>query len=985
MTRETRLFGAVAPEPEPSISLDLDFLLGRLLAEGVEVETGANHPILLDDEEKIWLIETGQVNVFSVRLADGGEAIDRRHVLASGAGDLLFGVGMGGGEECAGLLAVSSAGARIRALPKRRWQELSRESRYRDQAAALLDHWLAALSRGVAGANRPARSVDLTVGEEAALPPGAGARTYGGPLWVKQLDGETRLFGDARLPAWSAGAIVPIASGGWLESSAGARVMPFSTAEYLAQDPHGAALARFHRAMILFVAIRRRDERLADAARLRKKQENDRVQVGATFVELASVLDGAARPTPVDDTGDALYAASRIVCYALGVDLGPAPTATRRNADPIVRIARASGLRVRQVALRDRWWRGDHGPLVAFRGEKRDPVALLPTSATSYDLVEPGSGARTRLTDATARDLEPFAYTFYRRLPTEKLRIRDLLRFGMFGCRRDLITIAITGLAAAVLALATPLATGLVFDTIIPGAQRSQLLQVALTLMVAEIAIALFDGARSFAILRVEGRLGGALQTALWDRLLDLPAKFFRDFSSGDLATRAAGVDEIRRALSATAVGTMISGTFSIVSAALLFYYDPHLAWFAVGLVAIAVVVALVNAARQLRLQRPLAELHGKLEGLVLQLINGVAKLRVAAAEQRAFARWAQPFAEQRRLGLRARAPLRVWSAIYPIAAMMVVYWVLGTEEGQNGLSTGRFIAFCAAFSTFLANTLDACQSTLNLIDIGPTFDRLRPIIETIPEIDKDLGDPGPLTGEIEIAHVSFRYGDDGPLILDDVSLTIRPGEFVALVGASGSGKSTLLRLLLGFEKPSAGTIYYNGQDLSGLDVGEVRRQMGVVLQNGKLLTGDILSNINGSSAHLTIDDAMSAARRAGFDRDLEQMPMGLHTFVSEGGSTLSGGQRQRLLIARSIVRNPRILFFDEATSALDNRTQAIVSDSVEKLEATRIVIAHRLSTILNADRIVVLEGGRMVQSGTYTELVKQPGPFAELAKRQLA
>jgi ATP-binding cassette subfamily C protein len=313
----------------------------------------------------------------------------------------------------------------------------------------------------------------------------------------------------------------------------------------------------------------------------------------------------------------------------------------------------------------------------------------------------------------------------------------------------------------------------------------------------------------------------------------------------------------------------------------------------------------------------------------------------------------------------------------------MVIYWAL--MHGEGGPSTGRFIAFSAAFTAFLGNTLEACRSTVAMMQIAPIYERLRPIVTSLPEIQPGKSDPGTLTGEIEMVHVSFRYREDGPWVLDDVSLAIRPGELVAVVGGSGSGKSTLLRLLIGFEQPQSGTIYYDGQDLAGLDAGEVRRQTGVVLQNGKLFTGDILSNIIGSAANLTATDALEAACMAGLDRDLASMPMGLHTLVSEGGATLSGGQRQRLLIARAIVHRPRILLLDEATSALDNRTQATVSTSIDKLEATRVVIAHRLSTILHADRIIVLAGGRIVQTGTYAELIKEDGPFAELARRQLA
>ena len=232
--------------------------------------------------------------------------------------------------------------------------------------------------------------------------------------------------------------------------------------------------------------------------------------------------------------------------------------------------------------------------------------------------------------------------------------------------------------------------------------------------------------------------------------------------------------------------------------------------------------------------------------------------------------------------------------------------------------------------------------------------------------------------------HASFRYSSDSPLVLRDVSFTIRPGEFVAFTGTSGSGKSTLIRLLLGFEQPLSGAIYYDGQDFAGLDLQEVRKQMGVVLQSGKLLAGDLLTNIVGNSP-LTVEDAWDAARVSGMEEDIKALPMGMYTMVAEGGKTLSGGQRQRLMIARAVVNRPRILLLDEATSALDNRTQDIVSQALEGMRATRIVVAHRLSTIINADRIFVLDQGVIAESGTYNELLQKNGIFAELAKRQIA
>ncbi|HEV2846753.1 MAG TPA: ATP-binding cassette domain-containing protein, partial [Thermoanaerobaculia bacterium] len=387
-----------------------------------------------------------------------------------------------------------------------------------------------------------------------------------------------------------------------------------------------------------------------------------------------------------------------------------------------------------------------------------------------------------------------------------------------------------------------------------------------------------------------------------------------------------------------------------------------------------------------LRHQRALLELQGRIAGLLFGLIHGISKLRVAGAEARAFARWAEAFAEQRRKTLSAQRAANAqiaFNAVYGVLTSLTIFAVVGFSV-EEAMPIGEFLAFNAAFGQFLAATLSLVGTLSTVLVMVPVYERLQPILETLPEVDESKAEPGELAGEIEFSHVSFRYQADGPTILDDVSFRAAPGEFLALVGPSGAGKSTCLRLILGFEQPTSGSIYFDGQDLSGLAVQSVRRQIGVVLQTGRPMAGSIYSNIVGSS-NLGIDAAWEAARMAGLEEDIKSMPMGMHTVISEGAETFSGGQKQRILIARAIVHRPRIILFDEATSALDNRTQEIVSRSLEGLKATRIVIAHRLSTIQNADRIYVIEGGRVVEEGTYQDLLHRGGPFTRLAERQIA
>lgn len=898
-------------------------LVSRLSSFGDVLEGGANHPFLLADKAALWLVTAGRVDIFSVHVEINGELSGRHYLFSAGVGQILCGVGLSAGDQPVALLAVSSPDTVLRKLNLAQLLTLAADTpgaSEQQTAPALLSIWLGLLGQSI------------SIGESTRQP----------------------------LP---------------LPNLAAAQGMPALA----------AALADAHRMLLAALESWQNRERESERARLRALAEAEPRLVNQSIDVLTSVLtDKGPQSGWSSDPTQPLLTACKRVWAALGVEPSslPSPGPQQSDRDPLLALSYLSRLRLRQVILRGEWWRGDHGPLVASRNEDRRPVALIPSSPRSYDLYDEERGTRERVTEAVAQSLAPIAHSFYRRLPERPLNLWDLLRFGLAGTRQDLLSIVFFGLGSGLLAVVPPFITGLLFDTIIPGAQRGQLVQVCLALVVSALSVALFEVARSLTILRVEGKLNVSLNAAIWDRLLGLPARFFRSYTAGDLTQRAFGFQQMCRELSAHTIGTVMAGLYGLCNAGLMFAYDWQHASAGLVLVLVAVAITITSGFYQVRLQRPLATLRGRLGSMVLQLLNGIAKLRVTGAETRAFSGWAKEFAQLRRRTLRARAPLQVFDAVYPLVTLMVIYSIVG--QSPAGRSAGTFLGFLAAFQTFLTMTMQSCKTVLRLANLVPLYDRIRPLLTNVPEVEEKKAFPGLLKGEIELAHVTFRYREESPPILDDISLRIEPGEFVAITGPSGSGKSTLLRLLLGFEKPTSGAIYYDRQDLTSLDVGEVRRQLGVVLQDGKLMAGSIFNNIVGS-ANLTAQDAKEAARMAGFDRDLERLPMGLHTFIDEGGASLSGGQRQRLLIARAVVRRPRILFFDEATSALDNQTQAAVTESINRLAATRVVIAHRLSTIVDADRIIVLQAGRIVQSGTYAELIKQSGPFADLARRQMA
>lgn len=757
---------------------------------------------------------------------------------------------------------------------------------------------------------------------------------------------------------------------------------------WLLPDPGWSDLEKFHRNTLNAIRFHRDEINRKEYERIKRQGVADQLQIDSSLRKLSGILM-PDEETVYSKSDDPLIDVCNRVAHPLGITIiAPPQQATpRKMKDPLAEIARASRIRVRKVALKGDWWQQDNGSMVAFIEESGEPVALIQKSSGSYQMYNPsGGGSLIPVTKRVAGNIDPFAYVMYRSLPSTLIKGKDLLLFAARGRWGDIFVVILTGLAGGILGLLTPIITGIIFDTIIPEAEISKLLMLALALLIGAVSTAIFGFTRSIAMLRIEGRMDQHVQAAVWDRLLELPVPFFREYTSGDLADRAMGINLIRQTLSGSAINAMLSGIFSIFNLMLLFWYSTKLAFVALGLTFFAILFVVLASFYQLRYLRLLAGVSGKLTGLLLECVTGIAKFRVSGSEGRVFAQWAAKFAEQKELSRKSATVKNIvetFSSVYPVISSVIIFMMIVSYSKQSPMSTGSFLAFNSSFGQFLQAVLGVAMSVISSASIMPLYQRCKPILETLPETDETKSYPGELTGEIEVSGLTFRYIPDGPLILDDVSLRAKPGEFIALVGASGCGKSTLLRLLLGFEKAGSGGIFYDGQDVSTLDIRSVRQQMGVVLQNGQVMSGDIFTNIVGSSL-LTIDDAWEAARMAGLEPDIRSMPMEMHTVISQGGGTLSGGQRQRLLIARALVARPRILFFDEATSALDNMTQSIVIASLEQLNNTRIVIAHRLSTIIRADRIYVLDQGRVVQCGTYNELIAQDGFFAEHAKRQI-
>jgi NHLM bacteriocin system ABC transporter ATP-binding protein len=975
-------------------------LIRALGGTAAESAASGERPLRLEPG-RAWTVRSGRIDVFAVVLQDGEPVGSRIHLFRAEVGDALLGAAPGAGLA---LVGIGAAGTTVAEIDLDGVRALG--PAFHPDVAEFLHNWIGHLYEGLSLDGRVPRHRTLELGEQVEVDARGCVRSAERVAWLSQVAGTSLLAGRGA-GAVGQGTLLPITREAWVVAAEPSTLRLDDTGALLA-DAAGsgpervwAALEELHALVLELVAGQQRAQAAAHAERVRQQQRANQATMAGAISRLAVTVEpGGDRPLirfrPQDEgerEEDSLVPAFRLVAAAQGIAVDDLHRGHDhlQYKDPIAALARACRVRTRRVALRAGWWKHDNGPLLARLNERKRAVALLPLPGGGYEMVDPFARTQTRVDAAVADTLGPFGHSMYRPFEPDPLTGRDLLRFTMYGCRRDVLTVLAVGLAMAGLGLITPMATATLFNTIIPGAERGQLLQLTLVLVLAAVATAVFHMVRGIALLRIESKGGSALQAAVWDRLLALPLPFFRDYTAGELAVRAMAVEEMRVILSGAAVTVLLGSLFSLTNFGLLFYYDVSLAKVAALLIGVATLASVAIALLQLKSQRAILGLRSRTSGLVLQLLSGIGKLKIAGREVHGFGLWARMFSEQRERQFRNRTLgnlLSVFNAAFPVAATLTLFALAGARVGSTApdvvpIEMGDLLGFLAAFNMALSATLSSSGALLGALSTIPLYEHIKPILRTTPEVHGGKHNPGELTGAVELQHVTFRYHADGAPVLRDVSIRIRPGEFVAFVGPSGSGKSTTLRLLLGFESPESGSVSYDEQDLAGLDLQAIRRQIGVVVQNAKLMAGDIFTNIVGSST-ATLDEAWEAARMAGLDEDIKEMPMGMHTVVSDGGGTLSGGQRQRLMIARALVRRPRLLYFDEATSALDNRTQEIVTRSLDRLKVTRIVVAHRLSTIRNADRIYVIEAGSVVESGTYDELFAHGGAFTQLAQRQL-
>lgn len=645
----------------------------------------------------------------------------------------------------------------------------------------------------------------------------------------------------------------------------------------------------------------------------------------------------------------------------------------------------ATGIMSRKITLRDNWWVEAVDPILCKTVNDDIYVLLYPKGLGGYEFVNPQTRRYEKVDGKNSKLFDRTAIAFYKPFPDEKISFRKLIKYMIESISKAETAYVICISAAIGLAgMILPMINGIIYDRVIPSGTIADLMPIAALLIGSFLSIITAGLLKDLLIARINSKVICKVQSAAWARVLKLPASFFKKYTTGEVLQKIKALEQVSALLSGSTLAVSLSAVFSFVYLYQIAVIAPKLMFPTVLIIIVLLSFSFTVSMLEARQQRKLSDKSAELSGVVYQLLQGISKIKIAGARVRAFSIWADKYSKKANVQYSPNIILTISNAIYSsfsIATNILIYLLVARSD----MTPAQYIAFNTAFGAFILSLTQFHSIVRQISLIKSNFNIARPILDELPEDTGGKARPGSLSGNIDVHNISFRYTEDGPLILDNLSLSIKQGEYVALVGASGCGKSTLMRILLGFEKPQKGAVYYDNQELSGLDIHSIRQQIGVVMQNATLFADDIFSNIAVCAPQITMEEAWQVAEKAGMADDIRAMPMGMFTILSEDGGGISGGQKQRLMIARALASNPQIIMFDEATSALDNITQSIVVETLNNMSCTRIVIAHRLSTVINCDRIIVLDQGKIVEEGSFKELMEKKGLFARMAERQIA
>ncbi len=715
---------------------------------------------------------------------------------------------------------------------------------------------------------------------------------------------------------------------------------------------------------------------------IRLRKQNDEQAFDRTFRNIAGAVTGDKSAQMMDEVEKTQNAIDDILRY-YHVRKKDIPKKMETVEEKLDFALHSAGVMYRRVELTKGWHKDAFGAMLGYRKRDGSPVALLPFGMSHYTYLDDLTGKMTIIDDRNEELFEKEAYAFYRPFPLKKLGIVDLAKYIVQVIEPvDYVLIILATLVVALVGLLTPRINLFLFRDVIDSGDVSLLAVTAVFLLCASWGGLLLGAAKSLISTRIDTKMSICVEAATMMRILSLPAGFFKQYSSGELSSRASYVNSLCSTLVSVILNTGLTSVFSLIYITQIFAYAPGLVVPALIIIIITVGFSVISSLLQMKLTKKQMLLNSKENGMSYAAITGIQKIKLTGAEKRAFSRWGDLYAKGVELQYNPPMFIKINSVISS-AISIIGTIVMYNQAIVTHVSTAEYFAFNTAYGMVSGAFMSLFGMALIAANIRPTFEMAEPILKAVPEIAENKETLTRLSGAIEIINLTFKYEENSPVIIDNLSLKIKPGQYVAIVGKTGCGKSTLVRLLLGFEKPTKGGIFYDGKDINSVDLKSLRKHIGVVTQNGKLFSGDIFSNIVIAAPQLTLDEAWEAARIAGIDEDIKLMPMGMHTLISEGSGGISGGQKQRLMIARAVAPKPKLLIFDEATSALDNITQRKVSKALDEMNCTRIVIAHRLSTIRQCDRILVFDGGHIVEDGTYDELIAKGGFFADLVERQ--
>ena len=716
---------------------------------------------------------------------------------------------------------------------------------------------------------------------------------------------------------------------------------------------------------------------------IEKRREADLELLQDSFARVAGVVMGERYYEKMKDDGIvAKTAIDQVLKYyhCKTIDI---PKNIKGVENQLDYCFRPYGLMYRDVELDKKWHKKAFGPMLLFTVNDNTPVAVIPSEFGGYYFLHPETGRRVRVTTLNEELFQNEGFCFYRPLPLKMIGVRDLIIY-IKNCltAQDVVSFFIVTLLITLVNMLLPRITKLLTGPVYSSGNKPILISIAIFTFCVILSTQLISITRSFLLSRLNIKTSMGVQASMMMRLMSLPPSFFRLYSPGELSSRSQSVNQLCQIFTDTVLSTGLTSLMSLLYITQIFGFAPSLVVPSILIILVTVVFSVVSSLAQVKVNKNKLESAAKESGMAFAAISGIQKIKLAGAEARMFSKWLDIYTEEAKYTYNPPMFLRI-NGVITTGIGLFSNIILYTIAAKNNISQADYFAFSSAYGSVMGAFTALAGIALTVAQIKPILDMAKPFMETEPETPEGKEIVTSITGGIELNHITFRYSEDTPNILDDISIKINPGDYIAIVGKTGCGKSTLIRLLLGFEKPQKGSIYYNGRDIESLDKGSLRKKIGTVMQDAGLFQGDIFSNITITAPDLTLDDAWEAAEKAGIADDIREMPMGMFTLISEGQGGISGGQRQRIMIARAIAPKPKLLLFDEATSALDNKTQKQVSESLDQMGCTRIVVAHRLSTIKHCDRIIVLEDGHIIEDGTYEELIANKGFFAELVERQ--